>query len=295
MPEGFELSENERALMMQDFDLTVHYDHETFGKLISGNTGIDSLLLSADIMRRAVKHLDVLFEETLSPDDKTFLSTAVGLDLAMKVMHSIECTASLLAAYMKRNMRFHEEITRYSLDADAKELLRKSHEQKLSESEIWQLFGFPSNGGGRKEMIMKSCKLITESLKELSDFYFGHLDMYRRYKHGYPFAMSKMLNEKDGKVLGYIPMILFVTQEDVDRNKNKDGLVWQFGMIHSYSGILPFDIDELFHKLQLVYHLFMLAKYSCHIRTFSPELDLVRVWLDRSDIEKIQLDFGLKL
>ena len=270
----FELSPEEERLMMNDFQLSITYDHETFGKLISGNTHIRQLLQSANIEYRALKHLDELFERSLSEEEKEYFKVVMAFELAMKTMHSIECLASLLAAYRKRNPRFHEEITRYSLDNDAIEILKKSREGTLQLSDIRDLFGFPSDGGIRKKMIGESCRKIQAYLKELTDFYFPFKELYRRYKHGHPFGVIKWLREKAGKVVGYMPLLIYLDQDKVEKNRKRSGKIWRFGV--NWGGLLSQDSEELFHKIRIVYNLYFIAKYNCHMRTFYPELGLAR-------------------
>ena len=280
MKNQYKLSQEEKELMMTDFPITIPYDHETFGRLISGITDIRTLLNSANIVNRAVKHLDKLFQRPLSEEDRDYYEVILAFDLAMKTMHSIECLACLLAAYRKRNPRFHEEITRYSLDADAVEILKKSHEGRLQLEEVQHLFGFTSNGGIRKKLIDESCSKILTYMKELSDFYFAFKEVHRRYKHGHPFGLIKWLREEDGKVVGYIPLLIYLQQDQVKKNRRKSGQIWQFGV--NWRGLFKFDPDELFQKIRIVFNLCHIAKYNCHMQTFYPERRLARMLISEN-------------
>jgi hypothetical protein len=266
------LSEEEKKLMMNDFGIFESYDHETFGKLISGNTDIRSLLQSANIMHRAVKHLDELFEKPLPEEEKEYYRVVAAFDLVMKTMHSIECLASLLAAYRKRSPRFHEEITRYSLDDDATEILNHSRTGQLKPKDVRELFGFPVIGD--EQITDESCNKILNYMRELSSFYFPLREPYRRYKHGHPFGVIKWVRKKGNKVIGHIPLLIYLEQDTVRKNSKELGNVWQFGF--NWGGLLPYDPDELFQKIRIVFNLYFIAKYNCHMQTYYPERGLAR-------------------
>lgn len=274
MANQFSLSDEEKKLMMNDFQIHTIYDHETFGKLISGNTDIRSLLQSANIMYRAVKHLDELFEKPLPEEEKEYFRVVATFDLVMKTMHSIECLASLLAAYRKRSPRFHEEITRYSLDDDAREILNNSRAGELQPRDVRELFGFPTDGSIRKEIADESCNKILNYMRELSTFYFALREPHRRYKHGHPFGVIKWVREQDGKVIGHIPLLIYLEQDKVEKNSKELGSVWQFGV--NWGGLLPYDPEDLFQKIRIVFNLYFIAKYDCHMQTFFPERGLAR-------------------
>lgn len=279
----YELSEEEQKLMMNDFRISIPYDHETFGKLISGNTDIRSLLQSANIMHRAVKHFDELFEKPLPEEEKEYFRVVATFDLVMKTMHSIECLASLLAPYRKRSPRFHEEITKYSLDDDATKILNRSRAGQLKPKDVQELYGFPA--GGDKQITDESCNMILEYMRELSTFYFALREPYRRYKHGHPFGVIKWVREQGGKVIGHIPLLIYLEQDTVKKNSKELGNVWQFGV--NWGGLLPYDPDELFQKIRIVFNLYFLAKYNCHMRTYYPERGLARALVSEKTCEEV--------
>ena len=63
-------------------------------------------------------------------------------------------------------------------------------------------------------------------------------------------------------------------QENVKKNSKKPGNVWQFGV--NWGGLLPFDPEDVFQKIRIVFNLYFVAKYNCHMQTFCPERGLAR-------------------